>query len=186
MLEEGVILEGIVKNITDYGAFVDLGGIDGLLHVTDMSWGRVGASVRGRQRRRPGARRRPQVRSRARARVARHEADHARPVDDGADRYPDRHARARQGREPHRLRRLRRARAGHRGPDPRLRDVVDQARDAIRRRCSSRGTGGRRRRCSTSTRSNRRISLGLKQAEPNPWEMVRDQPSRSAATSRAR
>ena len=38
VLEEGVILEGTVKNITDYGAFVDLGGIDGLLHVTDMSW----------------------------------------------------------------------------------------------------------------------------------------------------
>src|SRR5436309_2178299 len=42
VLEEGVILEGTVKNITDYGAFVDLGGIDGLLHVTDMSWGRIG------------------------------------------------------------------------------------------------------------------------------------------------
>ncbi len=41
LIEEGVILEGTVKNITDYGAFVDLGGIDGLLHVTDMSWGRV-------------------------------------------------------------------------------------------------------------------------------------------------
>ncbi|HYC54962.1 MAG TPA: 30S ribosomal protein S1 [Candidatus Binatia bacterium] len=41
VLEEGVILEGTVKNVTDYGAFVDLGGIDGLLHVTDMSWGRV-------------------------------------------------------------------------------------------------------------------------------------------------
>ena len=41
MLEEGVILEGTVKNITDYGAFVDLGGIDGLLHITDMSWGRI-------------------------------------------------------------------------------------------------------------------------------------------------
>lgn len=41
VLEEGIILEGIVKNITDYGAFVDLGGLDGLLHVTDMSWGRV-------------------------------------------------------------------------------------------------------------------------------------------------
>ena len=41
VLEEGVILEGIVKNITDYGAFVDLGGLDGLLHVTDMSWGRI-------------------------------------------------------------------------------------------------------------------------------------------------
>src|ERR1700680_4860451 len=42
VLEEGVILEGTVKNITDYGAFIDLGGIDGLLHITDMSWGRVG------------------------------------------------------------------------------------------------------------------------------------------------
>jgi small subunit ribosomal protein S1 len=40
-LKEGEIREGIVKNITDYGAFVDLGGIDGLLHVTDMSWKRV-------------------------------------------------------------------------------------------------------------------------------------------------
>jgi len=41
-LEEGKILEGVVKNITEYGVFVDLGGIDGLLHITDMSWGRVG------------------------------------------------------------------------------------------------------------------------------------------------
>ena len=40
-LKEGAVIEGIVKNITDYGAFVDLGGIDGLLHITDMSWGRV-------------------------------------------------------------------------------------------------------------------------------------------------
>ena len=40
-LEEGQIIEGAVKNITDYGAFVDLGGIDGLLHVTDMSYKRV-------------------------------------------------------------------------------------------------------------------------------------------------
>lgn len=41
ILEEGKILEGVVKNLTDYGAFIDLGGIDGLLHITDMSWGRV-------------------------------------------------------------------------------------------------------------------------------------------------
>ncbi|MDJ0785951.1 MAG: 30S ribosomal protein S1 [Myxococcota bacterium] len=40
-LEEGQIVDGVIKNITDYGAFIDLGGIDGLLHVTDMSWGRV-------------------------------------------------------------------------------------------------------------------------------------------------
>ncbi len=40
-LEEGQVAEGVVKNLTDYGAFIDLGGIDGLLHITDMSWGRV-------------------------------------------------------------------------------------------------------------------------------------------------
>jgi len=40
-LEVGAKLQGIVKNLTDYGAFIDLGGIDGLLHITDMSWGRV-------------------------------------------------------------------------------------------------------------------------------------------------
>jgi small subunit ribosomal protein S1 len=40
-LEEGGVLTGVVKNLTEYGAFVDLGGIDGLLHITDMSWGRL-------------------------------------------------------------------------------------------------------------------------------------------------
>jgi small subunit ribosomal protein S1 len=42
MLRQGAVLPGVVKNITDYGVFVDLGGIDGLLHITDISWGRVG------------------------------------------------------------------------------------------------------------------------------------------------
>lgn len=41
-LEEGQIVTGTIKNVTDYGAFVDLGGVDGLLHVSDLSWGRVG------------------------------------------------------------------------------------------------------------------------------------------------
>ncbi len=40
-LTEGQIVTGVVKNVTEYGAFVDLGGIDGLLHITDMSWGRI-------------------------------------------------------------------------------------------------------------------------------------------------
>ncbi|MBL7664903.1 MAG: 30S ribosomal protein S1 [Bacteriovoracaceae bacterium] len=40
-IKEGMVVKGIVKNITDYGAFIDLGGVDGLLHITDMSWGRV-------------------------------------------------------------------------------------------------------------------------------------------------
>src|SRR6201999_4404231 len=40
-LQEGAVVNGTVKNLTDYGAFIDLGGIDGLLHVTDISYGRV-------------------------------------------------------------------------------------------------------------------------------------------------
>ncbi len=58
-LEEGAILTGTVKNLTDYGAFVDLGGIDGLLHITDMSWGQLDPSSAGPGQRRgrdPGAR----------------------------------------------------------------------------------------------------------------------------------
>lgn len=41
-IHEGKVITGVVKNITEYGAFIDLGGIDGLLHITDMSWGRIG------------------------------------------------------------------------------------------------------------------------------------------------
>ena len=40
-LEKGQVLEGTVKNITNYGVFIDLGGVDGLIHITDLSWGRV-------------------------------------------------------------------------------------------------------------------------------------------------
>ncbi len=40
-IEEGIVLDGVVKNITEYGAFIDLDGLDGLLHITDMSWGRI-------------------------------------------------------------------------------------------------------------------------------------------------
>src|SRR5690606_14876720 len=40
-IKEGSVVQGLVKNITDYGAFIDLGGVDGLLHVTDISWKRV-------------------------------------------------------------------------------------------------------------------------------------------------
>ena len=40
-LNEGDIVEGIIKNLTDYGAFIDLGGLDGLLHITDISWKKI-------------------------------------------------------------------------------------------------------------------------------------------------
>ena len=45
-IKEGDVLDGVVKNITDYGAFVDLGSVDGLLHVTDISWSRIISSLR--------------------------------------------------------------------------------------------------------------------------------------------
>ena len=73
-LAEGKVLRGVVKNITDYGAFIDLGGIDGLLHITDMSWGRVVAPVRALQGQRRDRRHRAQVRPGDRARVARPQA----------------------------------------------------------------------------------------------------------------
>ena len=53
-LTEGAVVKGIVKNITDYGAFVDLGGIDGLLHITDLRMAAGEASLRSHQRRRRG------------------------------------------------------------------------------------------------------------------------------------
>jgi small subunit ribosomal protein S1 len=40
-LQEGQVLQGVIKNITDYGAFIDLGRVDGLLHITDISWSRI-------------------------------------------------------------------------------------------------------------------------------------------------
>ena len=173
VLEEGVILEGIVKNITDYGAFVDLGGIDGLLHVTDMSWGRVAhpSDV-------------VNVGDRVKVVVLKYDPERERvslgmkqimpdPVERASrDRYPIGARVHGKVVEPHRLRRVRRARARHRGPGARLRDVVDEARDA-----SVEGARGRARRSTSMVldvdAGNRRISLGLKQAEPNPWEMVR-------------
>ena len=148
-LAEGKVLRGTVKNLTDYGAFIDLGGIDGLLHITDMSWGRVthpSEVVRvGDEidvivlKYDPG--------------TERVSLGHKQLVPDpwsNVDRaLSGRHPRDRQGRQPHRLRRVHRARAGRRRPDPRLRDVVEQARQApvedSQRRRHRRGDGARRR-----------------------------------------
>ena len=80
-LAEGKVLRGTVKNLTDYGAFIDLGGIDGLLHITDMSWGRVTHPSEVVQRRRRDRRDRAQVRPGDRARLARPQAARARSVE---------------------------------------------------------------------------------------------------------
>ena len=61
-LEKGQILEGTVKNITSYGVFVDLGGVDGLIHITDLSWGRVNHPRRDRFARREDPRGYPRLR----------------------------------------------------------------------------------------------------------------------------
>ena len=168
-LEEGQVVDGVVKNITDYGAFVDLGGIDGLLHVTDIAWRRVnhptevlsiGETVKVQIIR---------INHETHRISPRHEAARGRSV--GGHRGQVSGRRQVQGprHQHHRLRRLRRAGAGHRRPDPRLRNVAGP------------------RRTSTPARSSpprqevevmvlevdpekRRISLGLKQTLANPWE----------------
>ena len=110
-LAEGKVLKGVVKNITDYGAFIDLGGIDGLLHITDMSWGRVGHPSELFKVNDEIDVDRAQVRLGDRARVARPQAAHHRSVGERAW-IAIRSARGcrRQGRQPHRLRRVRGAR----------------------------------------------------------------------------
>ena len=169
-LKEGQIVEGIVKNLTEYGAFIDLGGIDGLLHITDMTWGRVnhpselfqvGDHVRVKvlkfnadtERVSPG----PQ-------------ADQRRSVEPRGREVPARHRRARQGRLAQGLRRVHRARAGHRGPGPHLRDVVDPPGQAP-------VEDGRRRRQGRGGRARHR-----RQAEPDHarHEAARAEPVRAA------
>ena len=105
--------------------------------------------VRDLQGQRRGRRGRAQVRPGDRARLARPQAARGRSVERGDRALPGGRARERQGRQPHRLRRLHRARAGRRGPDPRQRDVVEQARQAPvedpERRRHRRSDGARRR-----------------------------------------
>jgi small subunit ribosomal protein S1 len=149
-LAPGQIVDGVIKNLTDYGAFIDLGGIDGLLHVTDMSWGRVNHPSEIFH-----------VGDEIKVKVLKFDSDNERvslglkqiqpdPVDRRVDALPDRQAHLGPRGVARRVRRVRRARARHRGPDPRLRDVVDQAHQAPvegrQRRRHGRGGGARRRR----------------------------------------
>ena len=120
------MIDGVVKNITDYGAFVDLGGIDGLLHVTDISYKRVdhpseviniGDTVKVQIIR---INRETQRISLGMKQL---ESD---PWEGAAAKYPVDGVFTRPGHQHHRIWRLRRAGAGHRGPGPRLRDELDQ------------------------------------------------------------
>ena len=171
VLEEGVILEGIVKNITDYGAFVDLGGIDGLLHVTDMSWGRVNkpADV-------------VNVGDRARVVVLKYDPERGRvslgmkqimpdPWASVADRYPI-------GARVHGKVVSLADYGAFVELEPGIEGLVHVSEMSWTKRVTHPskvlevGQEVDVMVLDVDT-ANRRISLGLKQAEPNPWEMVR-------------
>ena len=159
----------MVKNITDYGAFVDLGGIDGLLHVTDISYKRVnhpseviniGDTVKVQIIR---INRETQRISLGMKQL---ESD---PWEGAARQISGRRQVHGPGHQHHRIWRLRRAGAGHRGPGPRLRDELDQEE---RPPGQDRLAPARKSTCQVLEvdEEKRRISLGLKQAQANPWE----------------
>ena len=119
-LAEGQVIDGVVKNITDYGAFVDLGGIDGLLHVTDMSYKRVNHPSEIIE-----------IGQTVTVQIVRINTDTQRislgmkqlesdPWDGVSAKYPVGMKLSGSGHQHHRIRCLRRAGAGHRGPCPRL------------------------------------------------------------------
>ena len=129
-LEEGSVLTGTVKNLTDYGAFVDLGGLDGLLHITDMSWGRL-----------THPRDLVNVGDEIQVKVLKFDKDKQRvslgfkqltpdPVARRHRALPDWGAGSRPGTVGHRLRCVRRAGAGHRGTGSRLGDDLVEADEA--------------------------------------------------------
>ncbi len=117
---------GVVKNITDYGAFVDLGGVDGLLHVTDIAWRRINhpseALHIGQQRHRAGH----PLQSRNAAHHPRHEAARGRSVGRRCRQVPGGHEVQGPRHQHHRLRRLRGAGARHRRSGARFRNELDQ------------------------------------------------------------
>ncbi len=143
-LEEGAVLTGVVKNLTEYGAFVDLGGIDGLLHITDMSWGRL-----------THPRDLVNVGDQIQVKVLKFDKDKQRvslgfkqltpdPWLDADASLSGRRARQRTRHQRHRLRRVRRTRAGHRRPGSRQRDDLVQAHEASVEAGQRRRSGGLR------------------------------------------
>ena len=126
-IEVGQVRKGTVKNIADFGAFVDLGGIDGLLHITDMSWGRINHPS-------DMVKIDDQIEvmvlhvDKDREKIALGLKQKSRqPLGERRRQVPGRHARQGRGRQRDELRRLRQARRGDRGPGPHQRDVLDQA-----------------------------------------------------------
>jgi small subunit ribosomal protein S1 len=123
----GSIIKGTVKNIADFGAFIDLGGIDGLLHITDMSWGRINHPSEMLK-----------IDSEVEVKVLQIDKDKekialglkqkdASPWENIETKYPVGSVPRGRGRQHHVLRRLREARGGRRRAGAHLRDVLDQA-----------------------------------------------------------
>ena len=183
-LAEGQILDGVVKNITDYGAFVDLGGLDGLLHVTDISLEARQPSERRAGRRPERPRPGDPLQPRDPAHLPRHEAARGRSLGGRRAQVPGGCEVHRTRHQHHRLRRLRRAGARCRGPGPRLRDELDQEERASRQDRSSPQEVEVM--VLEVDPEKRRISLGLKQCLGNPWEAVRRAASSRHDRSRAR
>jgi small subunit ribosomal protein S1 len=164
----GDIRKGTVKNITDFGAFIDLNGIDGLLHITDMSWGRIGHPSEilkvgqdidvvvldiNKEKERVSLGLKQKL---------------ANPWDNIETKYPSRREGQGQGRQPRALRRVCRTRTRRRRPRACHRTFLDQAHRQTERRAQADqeieavvlGIN----------REEQKISLGIRQLETNPWD----------------
>ena len=170
-LKEGQIVEGIVKNLTEYGAFIDLGGIDGLLHITDMSWGRVNHPSELFQ-----------VGDHVRVKVLKFNADTERvslglkqitrrSVESAAEKYVPGTVVARQGRLAQGLRRVHRARARASRASSTSREMSWTRRVKHPSKMVAVGDMVEAVVLDVDVKQNR-ISLGMKQLEPNPYEQL--------------
>ncbi len=181
-LQPGLVVEGQISNIVDFGAFVDLNGIDGLIHISELSWSHVNHPSRDPQHRRhragQGARHRP----RPPAHLAGSQADPGGPVA-ARRRHLQRRRRARgHGHEGRHLRRLRRDPRRRRGPRAHLRAGQPPRREPAR------GRAARRRRAREDPRDRLRapapVAVGQARRGPDPPAPRTCRPSpRARATS---
>ena len=137
-------VDGTVKNLTDFGAFIDLDGMDGLLHITDMTWGRLGHPERDGQGRSAARSRRPRYQQGKGARFARPKADAKESVGPDRRTLPGRTEGQGQDHQSRSLRRVRRARGRRRRSDPRFGAVLDETNHAAIRhsKCRSGSRSG--------------------------------------------
>ena len=161
----------MVKNIADFGAFVDLGGIDGLLHITDMSWGRINHP-----------REMVKIDQEIEVKILNIDREKEKialglkqktpsPWENIESKYPVGSARQGRGGQHHVLRRVRQARRGHRRPGAHHRDVAGPSASTTRASWCSIGDEVEVVVLDIN-KDKQEISLGMKQAEANPWDEV--------------